>query len=107
MLHSFSCKTRICPSCASRRAEDVAEKLSELLPVVTYRHLVFTLPKKMGIRARFRQDRSLFRSTARLVTRLLTRWMRGRLSIQQDTAHAHPGILLAQQSFEDQIKVHP
>lgn len=72
----YSCKTRICPSCANRRAEDVAEKLSDLLPVVPYRHLVFTLPKKMGIRARFRQDRGLFRSTARLVTRLLTRWMR-------------------------------
>jgi len=103
----FSCKTRICPSCANRRAEEVAEKLSELLPAVPYRHLVFTLPKKMGIRARFRQDRSLFRSTARLVSRLLTRWMRGRLSIQQDTAHAHPGIMLAQQSFGDQIKLHP
>ncbi len=36
----FSCKTRICPSCANRRAEDVAEKLSELLPAVPYRHLL-------------------------------------------------------------------
>lgn len=85
----------------------MAEKLAELLPVVPYRHLVFTLPKKMGIRARFRQDRSLFRSTARLVSRLLTRWMRSRLSIQQDPAHAHPGIVLAQQSFGDQVKLHP
>lgn len=85
----------------------MSEKLAELLPVVPYRHLVFTLPRKMGIRARFRQDRGLFRSTARLVTRLLTRWMRGRLSIQQDLKSAHPGILLAQQSFGDQIKIHP
>lgn len=103
----FSCKTRICPSCANRRAEDVADKLAGLLPEVPYRHLVFTLPKKMGIRTRFRQDRSLFRTTARLVTRLLTRWMREQLSIQQDLKRAHPGILLAQQSFGDEIKLHP
>ncbi len=33
--------------------------------------------------------------------------MRERLSIQQDVKRGHPGILLAQQSFGDQIKIHP
>lgn len=44
----YSCKTRVCPSCVNRRAEVLAHSLAEKLPEVDYRHLVITLPKKMG-----------------------------------------------------------
>ena len=52
MAVPFSCKQRICPSCSNRRAEDVSDRLLEQLPQVTYRHVVVTLPMKMGLRKR-------------------------------------------------------
>jgi hypothetical protein len=36
MALPFSCKQRICPSCSSRRAEDISERLIETLPEVPY-----------------------------------------------------------------------
>jgi len=71
----FSCKTRVCPSCINRRAEVLSHSLAEKLPEGDYRHLVVTLPKKMGLRKRFQLDTRLQRQIGRLVHRVITRWM--------------------------------
>ena len=71
----FSCKTRICPSCVNRTSECLSHSLAEKLPEGDYRHLVVTLPKKMGLRKRFQLDTRLHRQIGRLVHRVLGRWM--------------------------------
>jgi len=53
----FSCKTRICPSCVTRRGEDLAAGLTQVLPRVPYRHIVVTLPRLMGIATGFGRPR--------------------------------------------------
>jgi Transposase zinc-binding domain len=63
----FTCKARICPSCLSRKAETRASHLSEVLPQVEHRHIVFGLPKKMGLRQRIQEDPKLLRKVTRLV----------------------------------------
>ncbi|MFQ5505402.1 MAG: transposase zinc-binding domain-containing protein [Planctomycetota bacterium] len=59
-LVPFSCKTRgLCPSCSQRRAIAWAERMvEEVLPVVDYRQLVFTIPRRL--RKFFLFDRSLY-----------------------------------------------
>jgi hypothetical protein len=59
LLVAFSCKKRgICPSCGAKRAVKFAEHLhSEILQDVPYRHIVFSIPKRL--RPYFRYDRKL------------------------------------------------
>lgn len=71
----FSCKTRICPSCVKRRAEETAANLVERLPEVPHRHLVVTIPRKAGLRLRVLQDPKLFRKIAQIIVRVLRRQM--------------------------------
>jgi hypothetical protein len=74
----FTCKTRICPSCLSRKAETRALHLSEVLPQVCvtpaaceHRHIVFGLPKKMELRQRIQEDPKLLRKVTRLVNQTI------------------------------------
>ena len=71
----LSCKTRICPSCAKRRAEETAANLVERLPEVSHRHVVVTIPRKAGLRLRVLQDPKLFRKIAQIIVRVLRRQM--------------------------------
>jgi hypothetical protein len=59
LLVAFSCKKRgVCPSCGAKRAVKFAEHLyEEVLEDVPYRHIVFTIPKRLRIY--FRYDRKL------------------------------------------------
>ena len=61
----------ICPSCLSRKAETRASHLSEVLPQVEHRHIVFGLPKKMGLRQRIQEDPKLLRKVTRLVNQTI------------------------------------
>jgi hypothetical protein len=106
----FSCKTRICPSCVNRRAEDLSHQLVERLPPQSYRHVVITFPKKMGLRKRFQQDPTLYRKFGRLLHHTLSDWMIQRTRCQrnrrEEKARAMPGIIMATQSFGDELKPH-
>jgi len=59
ILIAFSCKKRgVCPSCSAKRAVKFAEHLyNEVLEDVPYRHVVFSMPKRL--RVYFRYDRAL------------------------------------------------
>ena len=108
----FSCKTRICPSCAKRRAEEVAANLVERLPAVAHRHLVVTIPRKAGLRLRILEDPKLFRKLAQIIVRVLRRQMVRQLSIHPDREQelldvAKPGILMTQHSFSSDLSFHP
>ena len=108
----FSCKTRVCPSCVKRRAEETAANLVERLPDVPHRHIVITIPRKAGLRLRVLQDPKLFRKIAQIIVRVLRRQM-----VQQTSMNRHrknelenvlkPGILMCQHSFSSDLSFHP
>ena len=81
----------------------MSERLLERLPQVTYRHVVITMPKKMGLRKRFQQHRRLYRQTARLLHRLLCRWLPAQVGCHRnrrdERAKALPGVIMAVQTF--------
>ena len=110
MAVPFSCKTRVCPSCINRRAEVLSLALAEKLPEGDYRHLVVTLPKKMGLRKRFQLDTRLHRQIGRLVHRVITRWMARQVGChrnrREEREQAKPGIIMAVQSFGSGLKAH-
>lgn len=106
----FSCKTRVCPSCVNRRAECLSQSLAEKLPPGDYRHVVVTLPKKMGLRKRFQLNSRLHRQIGRVVHRVLRRWMAAQVGCHRsrrgDKERAQPGIIMAVQSFGAGLKSH-
>ena len=105
----FSCKTRTCPSCAKRRAEEVAANLVERLPVVGHRHLVVTIPKKAGLRLRILEEPKLFRKLAQIIVRVLRRQMVRQLPANRKELLdlVKPGILMTQHSFSSDLSFHP
>ena len=66
MSLSFVCRGRgLCPSCGQKRALVWAERMvDEVLPIVTYRQLVFTIPR--NLRRAFLFDRSLYGDFCRI-----------------------------------------
>ena len=108
----FSCKTRICPSCVKRRAEETATNLVERLPDVPLRHVVIAIPRKAGLRLRVLQDPKLFRKVAQIIVRVLRRQL-----VRQTSMNRHqksqlekvlkPGILMCQHSFASDLSFHP
>lgn len=110
----YSCKTRICPSCMARRAEDLSHYLAGpegVLPRVPYRHLTITLPRKFGFRKAVARDPDLLRAIVRLATgvllRALARQHRRHRHHPQRGARAVPGLLCATQTFGDRLNAHP
>ncbi|MBI4583966.1 MAG: transposase zinc-binding domain-containing protein [Planctomycetes bacterium] len=65
-LVPYSCRSRgLCPSCGQRRAIEWAERMvEEVLPLVPYRQLVFTIP--IALRKSFLFDRSLYGELCRV-----------------------------------------
>ena len=75
-LVAFSCKARICPSCATRRMEDAADHLvRSVLPPVPIRQWVLTLPRKLRFQAA--RDNRIASRLLDLFTRTVFNWQRG------------------------------
>ena len=107
----FTCKARICPSCLARKAETRAIHLSEVIPKVDHRHLVFGLPKKMGLRQRIQEDPKLLRKVTRLVNQTITEHLLSCVRIHRNRKDelegARPGIIVAQHTWADNLDYHP
>ncbi|MBI3929601.1 MAG: transposase zinc-binding domain-containing protein [Armatimonadetes bacterium] len=107
----FSCKTRICPTCMTRRAEDLAAGLGDVLPRVPYRHVVITLPRLMGIRHRIRETPRLLRRVTRLAMGVLSRYLARQVgchrSRRSSRERARPGAVVAWQTHGDALVFHP
>jgi hypothetical protein len=74
-LVAFSCKSRICPSCAARRMEDAADHLvRSVLPPVPMRQWVLTLPRRLRFLAA--RDNRVASRLVELFTRTVFRWQR-------------------------------
>jgi len=76
-LVAFSCKGRLCPSCWSRRAADLAADLVDrVLPVARYRQWVLTFPWEL--RYALSTDRAFFSRMLGVFLRTLFAWHRYR-----------------------------
>ena len=99
ILIPFSCKKRICPSCAAKRALIFGDHLhEEVLAKVPHRHLVLSLPKRL--RGFFRYDRRLnkilFKAGWRSVRELFEAILPGR-----------PGAVLVLQTAGESLNFNP
>jgi hypothetical protein len=102
-LLAFSCRRRgLCPSCAARTAALTAARLVEtvLLPV-PHRQVVLTIPKRLRIS--FRVDRRLLAELARAAARAITDVVR----VVTGEPRGAPGIILALQTFGQDLTFHP
>ena len=93
-----------------REPEDLSQSLVERLPPQGYRHIVITVPNKMGLRKRFLQDPSLHRQMGRLIHRTLSAWLANQTPCPgngDEKGRALPGIIMATQSFGDELNTHP
>lgn len=104
-LLAFSCKSRVCPSCWSRRAADfAATTVDQVLPEVPYRQLVISFPWAMRLALAFQPGflTQVFRGFVRAV--LAWYRLRGRrLGIREGT----PGAILLIQRHGSAINLNP
>lgn len=102
----FTCKARVCPSLA-RKAETRAMHLSEVLPEVEHRHLVFGLPKKMGLRQRIQEDPKLLRKVTRLVNQTITEHLLSCVRIHRNRKDELEGARPGMHTWADNLDYHP
>ena len=95
----FSCKSRVCPSCAGRRmSEQAAHMVDRILPGdVPYRQWVITFPSDLARRLAF--DAGLASAVIRLVVRVLFSWLRARSSAP--VHRSQPGAVVFVQRQSD------
>lgn len=79
----FSCKSRLCPSCNSRRAEQAALELGELLPEVAFRQWTLSLPR--SLRWPVVRQPGLVSIIERRLVKSVWRWQRQKLRQQKDS----------------------
>jgi hypothetical protein len=78
--------------------------VEEVLPLVPYRQLVFTIP--VALRKAFLFDRSLFGDLCRVAYASTRDFMRSRASIIARQAKAVPAMIVSPQSFGDLLVAH-
>ena len=105
-LVPYSCRSRgLCPSCGQRRAIEWAERMvEEVLPLVPYRQLVFTIP--VALRKSFLFDRSLFGDLCRVAYASTRDFMRSRAPLLARQGKAVPAMVVSPQSFGDLLVAH-
>ena len=106
-LVPFSCKTRhLCPSCSQRRALQWAERMvQEVLPVVPYRQLVFTIP--IALRRPFLFERSLYGHLCRIAYTSTRDYLRQHAGAFHGGRMATPAMIVSPQSHGDLLTHHP
>jgi hypothetical protein len=104
-LVAFSCKGRLCPSCAGRRMADIAAHLVDhLLPVAPYRQWVLTFP--WALRFRLAVDRALFSALLRAFLLSLFAWQRRRAR-REGIMDGRTGSVTFVQRFGGALNLHP
>lgn len=101
----FSCKVRLCPSCAGRRMnEQAAHLVDRVLPHVPYRQWVLTLPGELARVVAF--DAGLATAVFGVFADELARWQRDRAS-EVGIAAPETGCLVEIQRFADGARLYP
>ena len=105
-LLAFSCKGRVCPSCATRRMNDVAEHLGDrVLPAVSYRQWTLSLPRPL--RFRLAQKPALVSVVLGAFLQVVFAWQRRRAR-GQGVARGRTGAVTFVQNFSSalQLNIH-
>ena len=101
----FSCKARLCSSCAGRRMnEQAAHLLDRVLPVAPYRQWVLTLPSELARAVAF--DADLCSAVFACLPAELRSWARARAD-SRGVASADTGCVLEIQRFADAGRLYP
>ncbi len=101
----FSCKVRLCPSCAGRRMnEQAAHVVDRVLPHAPYRQWVLTLPGELARVVAF--DADLATAVFGVFADELARWQRERAN-DMGIADPQTGSLLEIQRFADGARLYP
>ena len=97
----------MCPSCGQRRAIEWAERMvDEVLPIVPYRQLVFTIPR--NLRRPFLFDRSLYGELSRIAYSSTRDFLRREAAgTFRGVERAVPTMVASPQSFGDLIVHNP
>ncbi|MFT7621287.1 MAG: hypothetical protein ACI9WU_000448, partial [Myxococcota bacterium] len=113
-LLPFSCKKRLCPSCAGRRMEDTSRSLvNRVLPAVPYRQWVLSLPP--SIRRRVAFDRRACGEVITCFQKAVSRWYVRVAETEHGTtgvragvaAQAKAGSITVVQRFGDGLRLNP
>ena len=98
----FSCKSRVCPSCAGRRMSDTAAWLVDrvLRPDIGWRQYVVTFPAPLAVGLCFREK--LASAVVRVCMRVLSEHQRARArAAGTDLGPPQPGAIVWIQRFSD------
>jgi hypothetical protein len=104
MLLGFSCKTRICPSCAGRRMAQSGAHLAEhVLPAAPLRQWVLSVPWQL--RELLAAKAAVVSSVIRIFQSVVLGWYRQR-GRDLGCARAETGSVIVQQRFGSSVNLH-
>jgi hypothetical protein len=103
LLIGFSCKSRLCPSCQTRRMEDATEHLvRRVLPPVPVRQWVRSLPYEL--RAKVAYERGLMAGIVRILVRAVFAHLRRKSGLG---AGSKCGAIVMLQRFGGALNLNP
>ncbi|MDR2700644.1 MAG: transposase zinc-binding domain-containing protein, partial [Nitrososphaerota archaeon] len=94
----LACKSRICPQCDKKHADQWADELVDRLFAVSHRHMVFTMPEEL--RAVFEADQSLFKVLMDAVSNTMQQMIK-------DKHGAVPGVVCVLHPYGKELTLNP
>lgn len=94
----LACKSRICPSCGKKYADQWADKLAETLFAVSHRHMVFTIPEEL--RKVLDEDRRLLKTLMDAVSNTMQQMIKERRG-------AVPGVVCVLHIYGKDLNLNP
>jgi len=94
----LACKSRICPQCGKKHADQWADELANRLYAVPHRHMVFTIPEEL--RALFEADQSLFKILMDAVSNTMQQMIKNK-------HRAVPGIVCVLHPYGKELNLNP
>jgi ribosomal protein S27E len=94
----LACKSRICPSCGKKYADEWADRLAQMLYAVSHRHMVFTIPEEL--RKVLDADRGLLKVLMDAVSNTMQQMIKERRG-------AVPGVICVLHIFGKDLELNP
>jgi adenylate kinase family enzyme/ribosomal protein S27E len=94
----LACKSRICPQCGKKYADEWADQLAQTLYAVPHRHMVFTIPEEL--RSVLDADRSLLKVLMDAVSNTMQQMIK-------EKHGAVPGVVCVLHPYGKDMKLNP